>query len=118
MISELGFKFDRSGDFLTNTDLECLATIIASRYSFKEVIGVPPYGLRLQKALEKYKSKKGVHLIVDIVYKQGKTIDTIKETLGRWKKTQGVVLYSETQEALPSWVDTIFTREDFQHDRI
>lgn len=118
MISELGFKFDRSGDFLTDTDLDCLATIVASRYTFKEVIGVPPYGLRFQKALEKYKTNKGVYLVVDIVYKQGRVIETIKSSLGRWKKIQGVVLYSETTEALPSWIDTIFTREDFQHDRI
>lgn len=94
-------------DALTDEDLDTLAYMIASKLLFKRVIGVPTGGLRIAKALEKYKSDEGWCLIVDDVLTTGNSMEQAKNHCMEDKDNiMGIVLFSRGQ--CPTWVMPVF----------
>ena len=93
-------------DALTDEDLDCLAFIISQKGNFSDVYGVPQGGLRLQLALEQYKSPEGVKLIVDDVLTTGASMEEAKQKLG-WSDAVGVVIFARGPH--PDWVKPMFT---------
>src|SRR4051812_8650611 len=69
-------------DALTDDDWECLAQLLAKRYSFSEVHGVPTGGDKLAGLLQHYvKPYVRNSLIVDDVYTTGGSIRALREQL-------------------------------------
>ncbi len=101
--SKLLFKIEC--DALTDNDLETPAAIIARKYTFGRVISVPRGGLRLARALEKYRSPEGDVLIVDDVLTTGKSMEDMRLQLGE-ANVLGVVIFARGK--CPSWVAPIF----------
>ena len=100
-------------DALTDEDWETLAQIVAGRYNFGKVIGIPRGGEKFAKALEKYcSSESGGVLIVDDVLTTGASME---EELKRWRQWEtstdikgvvGVVVFSRGE--CPLWVRPLF----------
>jgi orotate phosphoribosyltransferase len=94
-------------DAFTNADIETLAYIISKRIKFKDVVGVPRGGVRLEQALEKYKSDSGCFLIVDDVLTTGTSMEVMKqEVYGKSLGVKGVVVFARNK--CPEWVEAIF----------
>jgi len=102
-----GFKIDC--DALNDEDMESIAKIISEKLEFSRVIGIPNGGLRLAKALEKYKENTGSILIVDDVLTTGDSMaeqyDKLKET-NKDKDIVGMVLFARGK--CPWWVISLF----------
>lgn len=102
-------------DALTDEDIECLAWIIAQKTKrfaknekgsgIKDVHGVPRGGVRLQKALEKYKDDHGIQLIVDDVLTTGTSMEEARKKLG-WTDAVGVVVFARGK--CPDWIKPMF----------
>lgn len=89
-------------DTLSGKDIKCLAQLIAMKFSFSSVVGVPEGGLRLAKALEPFVSV-GPKLIVDDVLTTGKSMDVYKN---KYPGAIGVVIFAR---AIPAnWIYPIF----------
>ena len=72
--NELEWKIEC--DALSDADWDCLAKMISERTEFGSVYGIPRGGVKLQNALEKYKTPYPcpVRLVVDDVYTTGKSM--------------------------------------------
>lgn len=103
--SGLTLSFKINCDALADEDIETLANIIAKKFSFSKIYGVPQGGLRLAKALEKHLSPMGPTLIVDDVLTTGKSMEEAKEKIGG--DPIGVVIFA--RGFYPLWVRPIFT---------
>lgn len=101
--SNSSFKIDC--DYLSNSDIEALASLIADIIGFGKVIGVPRGGIRLAKALEKYCSDNNTTLIVDDVLTTGNSMEEAKSKLED-EKVIGVVIFARGK--CPSWVISLF----------
>ncbi len=101
-------------DALTDEDLDTLAYIIASKLLFKKIIGVPTGGLRIAKALEKYKSDKGWCLIVDDVLTTGQSMEQAKSQCVD-EYILGVVLFA--RDKYPGWIVPVFNMSNFFSSR-
>lgn len=95
----LDFKIDC--DALTDADLATLASVIAKRFKFGAVEGVPRGGLRLAEALQPYVTK-GPALIVDDVLTTGASMEQARKAL----TDRGVVIFA--RGPCPSWITPIF----------
>ena len=94
-------------DSLTDEDLDTLAFMIADKIMFKRVIGVAAGGLRIAKALEKYKSKNGWCLIIDDVLTTGNSMEAAKnQCVEDVDDIIGVVLFARGK--CPSWIIPVF----------
>jgi len=95
-------------DSLTDDDIETIAYLISKNIKFKDALGVPRGGLRLEKALEKYASDRGCHLIVDDVLTTGNSMERLKnEAYGESAiGVRGVVIFS--RNICPYWITPIF----------
>lgn len=93
-------------DFL-QSDWEGFAELIAKKYNFGEVYGIPRGGTILAECLEKYRTP-GVsyQLIVDDVLTTGKSMEEAKEMLNK-PFTIGVVIFSRSKD-IPYWCNTFF----------
>lgn len=91
-------------DALSDEDIETLASIIARKFSFSKVYGIPQGGIRIAKVLEKYLSPNGQTLIVDDVLITGKSMKEAKEKIGG--DPIGVVIFA--RGFYPMWVWPIF----------
>jgi hypothetical protein len=103
---ELDWKIDC--DALTDEDIECLASIIASRFKFRYVYGIPEGGIRLEKALWQYASVDSSSLlVVDDVLTTGKSMNALKARYNSGlRKMIGVVIFA--RGPCPEWVTPIF----------
>lgn len=110
-ISHAGQKLDWKieCDNLSDEDIETCAWLIAQKYSFKGVVGVPRGGLRLANALVKYISKESnIILLVDDVYTTGKSMqDSLNKLKDYGKYVIGVVIFARKEPTLP-WVKSLF----------
>jgi len=100
------FKIDC--DAFTDADIETIAYIISKNIKFKDVVGVPSGGLRLEKALEKYISNRGCHLIVDDVLTTGDSMNVLKKEMygDNGLGVKGVVIFARNK--CPDWIHPVF----------
>lgn len=93
-------------DALTDEDIETIAFLIAKRFPFREVVGVPTGGVRLAKALEKYKiDNRGLSiLIVDDVLTSGGSMEEFRKTIPEF--SIGVVIFARGK--CPEWISPLF----------
>jgi len=89
-------------DALTDWDIETIAFVISEKFKFRAVYGVPTGGIRLSKALEKYRTE-GRFLIVDDVFTTGKTMENARTD----EDDIGVVIVARGK--CPSWITPVFT---------
>ena len=103
---ELDFKIDC--DYLTDSDIECIAKLIAKRTKFGGVYGIPRGGERLADALEPYSDRRSkTLLIVDDVLTTGRSIEEARAWFdnGYWDIT-GWVIFARKKP--PKWVNAVF----------
>jgi len=94
-------------DALTDEDIETLAWMIADRFMFGSVEGVPSGGLRLAEALARW-ARTGKLLIVDDVLTTGASME--EQRAGR--EAIGVVIFA--RRACPDWVTPVFSTESWE----
>src|SRR3989344_6033868 len=108
--SGIFLPFKINCDALLEEDIETLAGIIAKKFQFKKVYGVPRGGVRLAKALEKYLSSAGPVLIVDDVLTTGKSMEEAKEKF-TGEDLIGIVIFARNK--CPLWVKAMFAQESW-----
>ncbi len=98
-------NFKINCDSLTDEDWQTLARIIAERYRFGFVVGIPTGGMKLAEALVPYITEGSrLTLIVDDVLTTGKSM---KGKGAEYPGSIGVVVFARGR--CPSWVTPIFT---------
>lgn len=104
-------NFKINCDALLDSDIETIARLIAKRYHFHGVVGVPTGGLRLANALLKYREPDApLLLIVDDVLTTGASIQ--EEANNHKGLMRGVVIFSR-QSHLPAWITPVFKMDNF-----
>ncbi len=93
---------------LSDEDISTLAWLISEKGDIRDIYGVTEGGHRLAAALEKYRSKQGVRLIVDDVLTTGASMEAARVKTG-WHDAVGVVIFS--RGPCPDWVLPIFSME-------
>lgn len=106
----LPFKIDC--DALSDEDIECIAAIISQAFTFNKIIGIPTGGLRLAKALEKYRSvKDNIYdflLIVDDVITTGSSMkEYIRKYEDEYLFVTGVCIFDRRKE-YPDEIQSVF----------
>lgn len=96
----LDFKIEC--DALTDEDFSSLASIIAKRFRFGDVEGIPRGGIRLATALQPYVSV-GPTLIVDDVLTTGHSMENARRAV----TDRGVVIFA--RGPVPDWITPVFT---------
>jgi orotate phosphoribosyltransferase len=94
---------------LTDTDIECLAYLIAKKYKFMDVYGIPKGGNLLAEKLRPYggTGSKRITLIVDDVLTTGESMEEAKKKYQiRGTTVVGVVIFARGK--CPKWVHPIF----------
>ena len=106
-------------DALSDEDIETLAMVIANKFSFSRVVGVPRGGVRLANALQKYCEVDTDRyycsvLIVDDVLTTGASMEEAKRALiaeehirNQGGSIWGVVVFARGE--CPWWVTPLFT---------
>jgi hypothetical protein len=89
-------------DALSGEDIATLAEIIAQRFAFSAVHGVPRGGLRIAAALEPFRTS-GPPLIVDDVLTTGASMEEVRRS---HPGAIGVVLFARS--VAPAWVHPVF----------
>jgi hypothetical protein len=95
-------------DALSDKSIETLAFLISKRCRFKDVYGIPRGGLRLARALKKYRSTRGVVLIVDDVFTTGMSMREARRKL-REKNTLGFVIFARGRR--PAWIKCLYQEQ-------
>jgi hypothetical protein len=91
-------------DALSDADIETLAGVVAAKFRFYKVVGIPNGGLRLAKALEKYEDHTaGRALIVDDVLTTGRSVVVAR---AQYPGAYVVVIFARAQ--CPWWCTPIF----------
>ena len=95
-------------DDFSDNDIRALASIIASKFNFSDVYGIPRGGTRLADALSKYSISNSKYplLIADDVLTTGLSMEQAKQDLS--KDAIGVVIFSR-KTVIPNWIHPIFT---------
>jgi len=104
-------KYKIDCDALTSEDWSALANIVAARFGFSAVEGVPKGGLAFAGALRPLERATPVGyplLIVDDVLTTGRSME--EQRNGR--TAIGIVLFSRTMD-FPRWIHPIFTMSGF-----
>lgn len=100
-------------DALTLEDWKCLAYLVARRFSFKAVYGVPRGGIPFAEALEKYANAESPNiLIVDDVVTTGKSMNEMIIKLSEHPAVErsniiGIAVFSRAP-GFPGWIRPIF----------
>ncbi len=90
-------------DGLTDEEIDTFAMLIATRFRFGSVTGIPTGGWRIANALQKYCSTwYNNRLIVDDVLTTGASMEQYRES----SLDIGVVLFARGH--CPSWVHAVF----------
>lgn len=97
-------------DALTDNELDTLAYIISQKLEFGTVIGIPRGGIRIARALEKYKSNQGLCLVVDDVLTTGSSMTEVKNQ-HKDKDVIGIVLFARGK--CPDWIIPVFQMSRF-----
>ena len=108
---KLPYKIDC--DALTDADIECLAKVIAGRFTFARVRGVPSGGFRLSDVLQPYAngSDDCPTLIVDDVLTTGASImESAREYVPYGQPYIGVVIFA--RGPWPEWVTPMFASQE------
>lgn len=91
-------------------DWESLSILIANKYVFEKVIGIPRGGMQLAKLLKKFNTHhSNAILIVDDVLTTGNSMEEMKkEVILNFPDREiiGVVVFS--RDWCPNWVHSIF----------
>lgn len=93
---------------LSDEDMATLAWLISEKGDIREVYGVTEGGRRLAAALQEYRGKQGVRLIVDDVLTTGASMEAARVETG-WHDAVGVVIFA--RGPCPDWVLPIFSME-------
>lgn len=101
----LDWKIDCNA--LAPEDWPCLAKVVASRFKFGEVIGIPTGGYCFSNALRDHRTPgNSTLLIVDDVLTTGKSMEE-ERAKHPGRPVQGVVLFSRMW-VRPLWIEPIF----------
>ena len=95
-------------DFLTESDLRCLALeLVVKRFKFKRVVGIPSGGDRLAKILQEFVDPtSGITLIVDDVLTTGMNMNRVfNEVIKEDPSTNiyGIVIFNRARY-VPIWI--------------
>ncbi len=94
-------------DSLTDDDLASLARIVAGKFRFSKVIGIPRGGIRFSRALRPYCKSGAQTLIVDDVMTTGQSMEEMRENFsGEFLAPVGVVIFA--RGPVPDWISPIF----------
>ena len=94
-------------DALTDSDLYCIAGIIANKVKFGSVYGVPTGGDRLARALSDFRTTSEDVLLVDDVLTTGASMEEYKSRLTG--NVIGWVVFARGE--LPDWISAVFKYE-------
>lgn len=98
------FKIDC--DALTCNDIDSIAYLMAQRFQFSHVVGVPTGGTRLEAALKQYRQfNTDQCLIVDDVLTTGNSMEAVRDGLGGLN-IKGVVIFARGK--CPQWITPLF----------
>lgn len=99
------FKIDCDG--LSDDDIKCIAYLISKNIWFKDVIGVPTGGIRLQNELKQYAIDDHTLplLICDDVVSTGKSMEKLRLESNQ-DNVVGVAIFARGKH--PSWIKSIF----------
>lgn len=103
---KLDFKIDC--DYLSDSDIKCVAKLIAKKTRFGHVYGIPSGGTRLAEALEPYSDPhSNTLLIVDDVLTTGQSMEEVKKYFETLKyEVAGWVIFARRKP--PKWVNAVF----------
>lgn len=109
-------------DAFGERDWQGLAKLIAWKFAFREVQGIPKGGTALSRALEKHvdlstdaEGRRFPILIVDDVLTTGRSFKVARETLDPSEKPLGVVVFARGE--CPNWVWPIFRVNEWAQSR-
>ena len=102
------FKIDC--DALTIGDLNTVAKLIARKFKFSRVVGIPTGGNRLKYALQKWNKEYGPLLIVDDVLTTGASMEKEKSKYPHLHVI-GVVIFA--RGPCQSWIHPMFNMCDW-----
>jgi hypothetical protein len=108
---QLPWKFVLDGD----TGWEDLAEMIAWKFAFRSVYGIPTGGEKLARALDQYCEPNYPVLIVDDVLTTSRSMEEARARLGNPDPVIGVVVAA--RGPCPSWVFPILTINEFFQSR-
>lgn len=111
---QLPWKIDCE-DGLGDEDWEDLASLIAWKFAFRSVYGIPKGGVALARALDKYCEPNYPVLIVDDVLTTGRSFANARASLGNPEGCIGVVVFA--RGVCPNWVFPIVTVNEFFQSR-
>lgn len=110
---QLPWKLDLEN--LRDEDWEAIAEIIAWKFAFCSVYGVPKGGVRLAQALDKHVTPGYPVLIVDDVLTTGRSMIEAKAALGNPQGAIGVVVAARGR--CPDWVWPILQVSEWAQSR-
>jgi len=101
-------------DAITDQDYKTLAKLIAQKYNFKEVHGIPRGGVPFENALKEYVTNDNNNLlIVDDVLTTGGSMEEAKSKFADhgYDNVFGVVVFARGQSK--NWIKSMFQLENF-----
>lgn len=105
-------------DALSASDWDCIAKMVADKFKFREVHGIPDGGLMFARALKKYEVQFSRRiLIVDDVYTTGQSMNEKLAEMGRKENglgISGIVLFARNDT--PNWIMPLFELNSFFWD--
>jgi hypoxanthine phosphoribosyltransferase len=105
----LPFKIDCNA--LEDEDLDCLAKVVAAKFEFSKVVGVPRGGLRFAEFLDPHVRTNGPILIVDDVLTTGRSMEEMWTKVAKDQyDTIGVVIVARGPH--PTWIYPILYLND------
>lgn len=111
---QLPWKIDCE-DGLADGDWDAIAQLIAWKFAFRSVYGIPKGGTKLAEALDKYCEPGYPIIIVDDVLTTGRSFVHARAALGNPEDVFGVVVFA--RGPVPDWVWPILTVNEWAQSR-